>query len=532
MPRARPAVLAACLVVLLFPAGAHAAESGQAPVAAPAQSAPPPATGTLPQNVEPPTAPSPASPSPPSPPALLVPGVPAIPYGPVAPFPVSPPGGPEILVSPPPPTIPSVAPALIPFVAPDPSARKLEFHPNVGFAEDYTDNFTRTHTGRITNLRSSGSPGFRLLINHPLLKGTVNYTLAESYDSSTSALNTFHAFLGQTSWQATPRLTLGVSDALTRSDEPTLADRLNLRRERRTFTSNLAAVTADYALPTITARAYYRHATFRDEGATDTETDAIGTTASKRLGETNNLGVGYEYSDVRTTRNTTPTSATPLSGLQGVGANIPTAGTHGHQLTASLSRQFTSLFTAGVSGSYAVRTPTDGRPDTFQLWTASVFTNNILAGRFTLHGNIGIGHLTAESGASRTAITSVTALSYTFSRASVTLGIDRGFSETSALGQNFGVIDTQGVTASLNYPFTDRITATGGLYYRENSSTGAAGGQRNTSEQSYGTSLVLRAELRPWLHVGLDYFHTNFESSRANNSYSENRIRATLNADF
>ena len=59
-----------------------------------------------------------------------------------------------------------------------------------------------------------------------------------------------------------PRLKLSASDVFTQSDEPSQADRLDLRRGRHRFTDNLLSLTGDYVIDVYTMQGYYRVSTF------------------------------------------------------------------------------------------------------------------------------------------------------------------------------------------------------------------------------------------------------------------------------
>jgi hypothetical protein len=131
-------------------------------------------------------------------------------------------------------------------------------------------------------------------------------------------------------------LKLSASDVFTQSDEPSQADRLDLRRGRQRFTDNLLSLTGDYVIDVYTMQGYYRVSTFWSDDTTVTHTPGV--TASTIL-KNNTLTLGYECLNSRTT-----------SDIPGNDSTIT-----GHQVTATVSRDVTRDLTAGVAAFYAPR---------------------------------------------------------------------------------------------------------------------------------------------------------------------------------
>jgi hypothetical protein len=419
-----------------------------------------------------------------------------------------------------------VAPAILPTVGVPgvPPTAVFEFHPTLGLSEEYSDNFFRTSRGKQENWRTTLSAGFNLLINGAFTKGLIATSLSGAYDTATGSeeYSFFPSVTGQVSWQATPRLTLTATDVLTRNDNPAQADRLGLRQQRNTFTSNIFSLASDYLLGHVGTRQYYRISTFFDEAGGDTITHTVGASASRTFYETNTATLGYEYLDSNTSGSTTSQDET----------------TRGHQVTGSLSRQFTTFTTGGVSTAYGTRriTGSSAPANDYQTWNVALFAGYALPGKWSINGNVGVSHLMPDSGSDRTLVSTSSTLSYSLARTTATLGVDQGFSETFGLGEDFGVVETRGVTASLTHLFTPSFTGTASAYYRENKSTGAGGSQAtlnqaNEDETNWGGSIVFTIRLLRWLTLGLEYAYTDVNASR-DRSYTENRGRASLNAGF
>jgi hypothetical protein len=422
----------------------------------------------------------------------------------------------EVQPTPPPPTVPSAPQRTLPTPAElgVPPTATFQLEPSLTLSEEYTDNFDLTERGRRSNFRSTASPGLRLIINSAFTKGIVQYNFAPSHDSATDEFNFFHALLGQVTWQANPRWTLTLSETFTRSDEPGEADRLGLRQERQTFSSNTISLGSDYLIDRVATRQFYRLSTFFDQDGGDTTTHAAGVGATVPIAATNALSAGYDY-------------------LRSDTSGEEESDVRGHQFTGSISRKLTTLRSVGVSGSYALRTLTDEFGDTgYQPWNVSVFTNYLLPGRLTLNGSVGVSGLSIDSGETLGPnVSTATSISYQFARAVATLAFDRGFSETFNDGEDFGVVETEGVTASLSYPFTPSLLGTLSGYYRRNKFTGLGNVADDERSENWGGTAALA--WRFWsdrLLFDLSYSYRN--QTGTEDSYTENRVRAALGVRF
>jgi len=434
------------------------------------------------------------------------------------------------------PTVPSVAgpPVLGPRDPGLPPAATYTIQYTGAASEEFSDNFSLSSTERIQNFRSILSPGVIVDINSAFTKGHIQYSLNLTHDSSSDeqTVNLFHTFVGRMNWEATPLLRFSVGDAFSRTDEPTQADRLSLRRERRTFSQNTFLASCDYLIDRVSTSANYRLSTFLGEDRDRTTAHTIGLSAGTSLYGTNTVSLGYEYLKSTTERRTVSTTDTLAAGATDI---------TGHRLTASFSRQLSSLLSAGITGGYSIRNTDQGgstgagvggTSDNFTVWNVSVF-NSYTTPVLSLSGSLGYSQSTSDSGRGDSAVTSTTALSYRFARAVATLSIDSGFSETFAEGDNVGLVQTRGIVASLLYPITSAVTGTVSGYYRDNTGVGSSGGTATT----VGANLSLNVRLTNWLGLLLDYAYIETSSSKGSgvgglggNDYTENRARVSLNA--
>lgn len=455
---------------------------------------------------------------------LLLPGVAAgqLPIAPVAPLP-----GASIEISPrtpPPPTIPTapnVAPPLPPSVTTRP-VKTFDFRPTLGVSEEYTDNFNRTSRDPTSNFRSTVFPGFQVLLDSGFLTGQAAYILSAFHDSSDGHLGAHHQFTGHLAWQATPRLKLTLADALTNSDNPAQADRLNLRLARQEFTSNLLSLGSEYSLGTIDTTEYYRLSTFTSTQQTTTS-HTLGATGSAPLGQIHVLTLGYEYlsSETGAGRADTLTFAGPSTN----------ATTTGHQVTGSFSRDLTKDATAGVSVAYAAREQigATGRT-TFTRWNVSLFNNYVVPDKIVVRGSLGVAQLNSGASTGRLLLTSNTDIAYYLGPAVFGLVLERGFAETFDQGQNFGVVETSGISGSVSYRVSPLLTGRISLGYRENKFTGVgAAGQAARDDKIVTATANLTYQVLRWLAATMDYTYTESSGTQGGfTGFIENRVRAGL----
>jgi hypothetical protein len=479
---------------------------------------------------EPAPAAKPAGPGPTPPPTAAEP-VPVIPEA--QPFPPS--------------TVPSAPQRRLPAAdAGLPPTATFKLEPTITLSEEYTDNFNLTERDKLSNFRSTVSPGLRVLINSAFTKGTIAYTFSPAHDSATDDLQLFHSLLGQVTWEANPLWKITLADTFTRGDQPLEADRLGLRQERQTFTTNTFSLSSDYLIAGIATRQSYQWSTFSDDDGGKTTSHTLAAAATVPLYETNSLTLGYDY----LTSTTSGDSDSLGGGTGGTFAGVTGGDVSGHQFTAAASRQLNRLRSAGVKGSYAFRTLTDDLGDTdYRLWNVSVFTNYVLQDRLTISGSLGVSGLIIDSGdGAGPNLFSTTNISYLFGRAVASLTVDQGFSETFAGGQDFGVVETRGVTGSLTYPFTPLLAGTVTGSYRQNKTTGVgnvgtgAGGEQESESWGGTATLTFKLLRNVLLDVTYSYLNqgategggssgTTFQSS-GQGGYVENRVKASLNVSF
>ena len=407
----------------------------------------------------------------------------------------------------------------------------FEFHPSFSFTEEYTDNFhlASGSSPRTSNFRSTASAGFSLLINAPKTTGSISTSMSASIDSSSSEpdANFFPTFAGTVRHVFNPRLSVTVTDALTRSDEPSLVDTTGLRRERRIFTSNTFSISADWLLDLVSTQAYYRNSLFfsRDE----TISHIFGVTASTRLGELNSLSGGYELS-------LSNTSTDPTTGATGQQSSDSV----GHLVHLSLSRRIGYFGSAGVSTSYALQSR-----DNTKIWNISVFSAYGLPTGLSLSSSLGYSRLYSDSGGDSNAITTNSTVSYRFTKAVISLGISQDYRQTFVEGQDFGIVLTRSAHASFSYPITPFIGTSVFATYSETEPPGSElFSISDRSAKAFTAGFSLSWPILRWLSGSLSYTFTERSGdasfvdprltgqSSSTGTIRENRATVTLSASF
>jgi hypothetical protein len=456
-------------------------------------------------------------------PAQQAPAGPASPGAPGAREPI-PPTDP-LYRAPAPATIPSAqAPGYRLFDLPTRPGATFELLYSLGVTEEYTDNFNLSKTDKESNFRTVISPGATLLINGARTRGRLSFTPSFSYDSSNDDTNLFLAFSGTVVWEATPFFTLTAADTLSLSDDYLTAGTLSLRREREKFISNVFSLYGDYRRDTLSVSPYYVLSTFFDEGGEDTGgedtvTHSVGVTLSKRFLIRNTGTVGYEYL---------------YSDTSDDGEDVS-----GHQVTLSLAHQLNVETAVGLSGSYAHRWVSGGGlpgSDEYYIVTVSVFGSYIVRGIWSASASTGYTWLKAIDVSPRVPtdseslpFVSAQVSYFALPRTVLTLSGFSGFSESFSRGENFGVVETYGVTGTVSYAVTPLVGAFASAFWNVSQETGVAGGVRGDPEETYGVNAGLSYQALRWLSLGLTYTHTR---ALGDDGFTENRVTATATASF
>jgi hypothetical protein len=105
-------------------------------------------------------------------------------------------------------------------------------------------------------------------------------------------------------------------------------------------------------------------------------------------------------------------------------------------------------------------------------------------------------------------VTSNSYLSYRFGPAAISLGVFSDFQNTGLTGQNFGVVQTQGVNGNLSYTFTPLVTGSVVASYVSNGTTGFGNNSSSPNSNSWNTSVNLSWQMLRWLTMNAQYSYS------------------------
>jgi hypothetical protein len=408
-----------------------------------------------------------------------------------------------------------IAPPTLPIV---PSAA-FDFHPTLGFSEEYSDNFQLTPQNKEQNFRTTITPGGTLLINAPRTQGTVLAGLGIAQDSVNSFgdFSIFGNLSASVQYTVSPRLTLYLSDSFIRNDEPSLADQFGLRQQRQTFTSNSLSLSADWLLDIAAVQGYYQLSTF--SSGSDTVSNVLGFNAGVPIGAVTAIRAGYEFS---------------YSNTSGATAGDATVGSTGDStgdvainlIWASVSRQLTAAMTGGISGTYSLLSL-----DSARIWNVALFSTYDLPGRLSLSASLGYSSLTSTAGRDISAVSTNTHLTYRLANAVFMVGFFQDFQPTFTQGENFGVTLTRSYTGSFGYGWTPFIDTTLRATYSKNENTGV-GNTTTGNTNTFSAQASLSWRVRRWLTLGLDYTYTRYDQGASIGIATENHAAVRLSATF
>jgi hypothetical protein len=202
--------------------------------------------------------------------------------------------------------------------------------------------------------------------------------------------------------------------------------------------------------------------------------------------------------------------------------------------TASVARQLGTYASAGVQGSYSTQTLDDVR-----IWNGSVFGTYGLPTGFSFSGSLGYTLVNSEVASNQGGVSGNINASYAHARGVISLGIFRDYRTTyqggrigqsgvDQSGQNFGVVQTLGLTGSFTYQLTPLIGSFLQAAYTQNENTGIGNTKSNTTQDFFTANAGINYPILRWLSLGLQY--TRNEYNRP--TRSENRGLLSLSASF
>lgn len=450
----------------------------------------------------------------------------------------------------PPPTTVRSVPARQPIeLRPRTPGQLFELDWGADVTEEYSDNFTFATSRAVDNYRTLFVPKGTLLMHTPFMEAVLAPRLGVAWDTSTQKTLFLPNVVGQICAEVTPRWTLILSGSYAQTDSPEATDALGVDVQRVTNTRTTFGQSSSYAFTTLTLRQSYRWSQFEQDAGNTTTVNSFGAGASLLIAQINTLRLDYSYSLSETksggTQGTTGTGTQTTSGDQKTNND-------GGEIVASLSREVSERWVAGVAANYSSRTSkqSGGGQDTtttdFSRYGATVFSTYTLPS-FVLRGSFGITRLKSGSTVEDTVFSTNTALKYFAGPLTLDASLESGFADTFAEGgQNFGVVKSQGGAAGAAYAFTPRLIGRVGASYRVNEQTGIGGGTSDSKNEVFTGTASLDARLLDWLAIRLNYRFTNNRpvaddggngssgggSGTSNGGYKENRVGVSFTFDF
>jgi hypothetical protein len=384
-------------------------------------------------------------------------------------------------------------------------------------SEMWTDNFNFSSTNKQSDYRTVIGPGANLLINGPTTKGSLSGTWGFTYDTAASSSDNFNLFpsLSASIVQIfTPRLSATLTDSYVRNNSPYQSNQFGLTTQRQTFTSNSFSLGVNYLIDRVATQVYYRNSYYStgSSNGSNTGSNILGASASTPIGLFNTVQLGYEYS-------WSDTSGASSGGNSGQNT--------GNLFTATYTRQTGQYSSMGIQGSYQQLSGSQSSgsqsSDDGHISNVSLFSTYGLPSGLSLSGSLGYSLVSGNGQSDQGGVTSNSTLSYRFGPAFVSVGIFSDFQNTGLNGQNFGVVQTQGVNGSFLYAFTPLVSGSVVASYISNGSTGIGNNSSSQNSDNWTTSVNLNWQILRWLVLNGQYsysFWNNGGASVLNNGSS------------
>ena len=191
---------------------------------------------------------------------------------------------------------------------------------------------------------------------------------------------------------------------------------------------------------------------------------------------------------------------------------------YGNLFTASITHQLGPYATAGLQGSYSMQTLDD-----VKIWNGSVFGTYGLPSGFSFSGSVGYSIINSDVVSNQSGFSGNALVSYAHARGAMSFGIFQdyrttyqggqfGLATTDQSGQNFGVVQTLGVTANFTYQITPLIGSFITANYTQNTNTGIGNTKSNTSDNYVTLNAGVSWAVLRWLNLSLQYTRNQYNN--------------------
>jgi len=157
---------------------------------------------------------------------------------------------------------------------------------------------------------------------------------------------------------------------------------------------------------------------------------------------------------------------------------------------------------------------------------------------------LGYNQLVQSGASDQGGVTTNSTHSYGFGPAFASIGIFSGFQQTGLTGQNFGTVNTHGVTGSFRYAVTPLVSSWLSAAYTVNEPTGSGNNSSSQNTDNFYLTLNLNWQFLRWLAFYGQYGYSawtngggfasgvNNNSSNSNGTIHVNSVLIGLQATF
>ena len=433
------------------------------------------------------------------------------------------------------PQAPTLAPAppspIVPVGPPD--VRPFALRGFVRVEGEYNDNFFRTPNHRTADYRETLTPGLAARFLSGSNEANLSYSPSLVHSSVVQDdILLFHLFDANGTLGLTDRLTLRATEHFDQTDEPALADPLNLQRTRRVVTTELFGASLRHAHDTwsIMPRYNFTLIDFSTSGTTGgpttaatltdehTEIHVVGLDGALQALPRNVIALGYEYTIARFRVSPDFT---------------------GHLGRVSLTREVDPQMIASATASFTHREP-DGSA-AFDIWRGDVGIRRDLRPRYLVEARVGYFATDAVKGDDGTGIEYLAQGTYRGRWMTLIATSSRSLAETFATTVNAGVVRQQRsaleirvepappLTVSLRGSHTESTFLQAGTFATTTGITTTGGHRRDTTIEG---SVEIAYKLSRALTLSLRYTRVELDSNVRIFNYVNNRVGAALTATF
>jgi hypothetical protein len=155
------------------------------------------------------------------------------------------------------------------------------------------------------------------------------------------------------------------------------------------------------------------------------------------------------------------------------------------------------------------------------IWNGSVFGTYGTPAGFSFSGSIGYSLLNSDVASNQSGWSGNALASYAHAKGVISIGIFQDYRTTyqggqigqtgsDLSGQNFGVVQTLGITGNFTYQFTPLVGSFVNASYSQNTNTGIGNVKSNTSQDFFTANAGANWLIARWLTLTLQYTRNQY----------------------